>query len=229
MLKSFIKHILLHPKSAPILLACILRLHNKLYDLSGLLATVSNNGIHPKHGILRYKEWFCDRVQPTDIVLDVGSNTGLLPMVIAEKCTFVYGIEMDPVLSKKARERCDKRNIEFLTGDATTHDFTSCRPFTCVILSNVLEHIENRVDFLRRLVNGVAWGDKSKRFLIRVPTIERDWISVYKKEVGVDYRLDRTHVIEHTREQLVEELARAGLRIESLEIRFGEFYLVCYA
>jgi hypothetical protein len=96
-----------------------------------------------------------------------------------------------------------------------------------VTLSNVLEHIENRVDFLRRIVSVVVWSNPaSKKFLIRVPALDRDWLSVFKKEVGVEYRLDRTHAVEHTQQQLVEELAEAGLHIESTETRFGEYYLV---
>jgi SAM-dependent methyltransferase len=218
----------MHPRVAPTALRVVMRLHNHIYDLCGILAVSVNSGIHPKHQILRYKEWFLDRIEVNDVVLDVGSNTGSMPLLMANKCRYVYGIEIDSSLAKKAAEICVKENIEILTGDATAYDYKFCKPITCVTLSNVLEHIENRVDFLRRIVSVVVWSNPaSKKFLIRVPALDRDWLSVFKKEVGVEYRLDRTHAVEHTQQQIIEELAEAGLQIESIETRFGEYYLVC--
>lgn len=228
-MKTVVLRTLMHPRVAPTALRVMMRLHGYLYDLCGVLAVSVNGGIHPKHRILRYKEWFLDRIEPSDVVLDVGSNTGSMPFLMADKCRYVYGIEIDPALAKKAEEICQKANIEILNGDATAYDFRLCKPITCVTLSNVLEHIENRVDFLKRIVSVVVWRNpSSKKFLIRVPALERDWLSVYKKEIGIEYRLDRTHAIEHTRQQILDELVEAGLQIESLETRFGEYYLVCY-
>lgn len=228
-MKSLILKALMHPRIAPIVLNVMMRLHGYIYDLCGVLAVCVNSGIHPKHRILRYKEWFLDHLNSNDVVLDIGSNTGSMLLLMAEKCTYVYGVEVDPELAKKAKKLCQKDNVEILIGDATIFDYACCKPITCVTLSNVLEHIENRVDFLKRIITVVMW-DKSnpKKFLIRVPTIERDWLSVYKYEAEVEYRLDRTHHIEHTRCQFLDELSQAGLRLESLETRFGEYYAVCY-
>lgn len=208
----------------------VLKLHNAFYDLSGILAISINDGVHPKHRILRYKEWFVDHVESNFVVLDVGSNTGAMPSLLAQKAQYVYGIEIDPKHSEVARKRYSNLNLEFLTGDATTYNYENCQPINCITLSNVLEHIEDRVNFLKRLQHGVVWNGATPRlFLIRVPTLERDWLSVYKKELGLEYRLDRTHKIEHTQQQLLEELAAAGLNVVSFETRFGECYVVAVA
>jgi hypothetical protein len=63
-------------------------------------------------------------------------------------------------------------------------------------------------------------------FLIRVPLIDRDWITLYKQELGLEYRLDPTHFTEYTEDQLIEELNSAGLSIRSSRIRYGELYAV---
>lgn len=42
--------------------------------------------------------------------------------------------------------------------------------------------------------------------------INRDWITLYKKELGVEWRLDPTHCTEYTLESLKEELQKAGLK-----------------
>jgi hypothetical protein len=55
---------------------------------------------------------------------------------------------------------------------------------------------------------------------------EREWPVPYKKELGVEWRLDPTHEIEYTQKELQDELFEAGLGISSLDIRWGEFYVV---
>lgn len=203
-------------------------MHNFLYDLAGLLAIVVNCGKHPKHQLLRYQEWFRDHLEPGWVVVDVGSNTGSMAALLASKARHVYGIEIVPRLTAIAKKTHVAANLEFLTGDATNFDYSSCKAIDCVTLSNVLEHIENRVDFIAMLRKRLPWRRSDAcTFLIRVPTIERDWLALYKKEAGVEYRLDRTHEIEHTRDEFMAELTAAGLSVMAFDVRFGEFYATC--
>jgi SAM-dependent methyltransferase len=226
--KALLLRILCGRRVAPYALRWILSAHSRLYDLAGIVAVSANDGIHPKHRLLRYKEWFRDRIGHDWVVVDVGSNTGGMAAMLASKARRVYGIELVPKLVEAARRTYTAPNLEFIVADATKYEYSSCLPIDCVALSNVLEHIVDRVGFLTMLRRNLSWRDPGRRlFLIRVPTIERDWLACHKKEIGVEYRLDRTHEIEHTKAELVQELNDAGLMIESLETRFGEFYAVC--
>jgi len=92
--------------------------------------------------------------------------------------------------------------------------------FDVVILSNVLEHLPGRPLFLRCLYETF----QPERFLIRVPLFERDWRVPLKKELGVEWRLDRTHEIEYTQESFEAEIEEAGLVIAHLEVRWGEIW-----
>ena len=56
--------------------------------------------------------------------------------------------------------------------------------------------------------------------------INRDWITLYKKELGVEQRLDKTRYIEYTLESFKEELEKAGLNLEKYSIQFGEIWAV---
>ena len=85
-------------------------------------------------------------------------------------------------------------------------------------MSNVLEHIDKRIDFLKDIKR------IGKIFLIRVPLINRDWKVILKKNMGVEYRLDKTHFIEYKTESFKQELSEAGYNIISIEKRFGELY-----
>ena len=57
--------------------------------------------------------------------------------------------------------------------------------------------------------------------------IDRDWLSVYKKNIGIDYRLDPTHFTEYTLSDFQKEIKDANLELESYKIRFGEIYAIC--
>lgn len=209
------------------LLRLILRLHNASYRWAGALG-IRSEGMHPKHRLMRYKEWFLDRVAADEVVLDVGSNTGAMPRLLAQKASFVYGVEIDKSLVTAARKANAVGNVEYIHADATRLDYSQLRPISVITLSNVLEHIENRVDFLADLVQRVKWRSGAiGRFLIRVPMVDRDWITLYKGELGVEWRLDPTHFIEYTMDALKHEIGLAGLSIEECEVRFGEAYLVC--
>ncbi len=177
---------------------------------------------------MQYKEWFLENIEPDLVVLDVGCNTGMMPAVMSSKASFVYGIEINCKLIEEAKRKRQSENIEFICADATAFDYTPLRAIDCVTLSNVLEHIEYRVEFLQKLITQIKWNDK-KRLLIRVPMIDREWIAVYKKEMGVEWRLDPTHFTEYTLEQFEDELLRAGVKILSHHIRWGEIYAVCEA
>ena len=56
--------------------------------------------------------------------------------------------------------------------------------------------------------------------------INRDWITLYKKELGVEYRLDKTHYIEYTLESFKKELEKAELKIQNYSIQFGEIWTI---
>ena len=215
---------------ASALLRPMLKIHTLSYKLSGMFASIVHNNIHPKHRIMLYKEWFLDNINKDDVVLDVGCNTGMMPEVMSQKATFVYGIEIEKLHVEVARNLRKKDNIEYICADATTYNYSECMPIDIVTLSNVLEHIEYRIDFLKKLISQIIWKNmNNKQLLIRVPMIDREWITIYKKELGLEYRLDNTHFIEYTFEQFKNELTQSGIKILSYHIKFGEIYAVCKA
>ncbi len=227
-MQHFLKRIIFSKTLAKLLIRPILRWHSRCYSWAGRYAVILNDGVHPKHRILRYKEWFLENIEKGWTVLDIGCDTGMLPLVLAEKAAFVYGIEINKEHVAVARAQHARANIKYICADATTYNYDSCHPIDCVTMSNLLEHIEHRVDFLKKLVHQVKWADENrKRFLFRVPVIDREWIVLYKKELGLDYRLDPTHHIEYTLEQFKKELGQANIVPKKVEIRFGEIYTIC--
>lgn len=220
------KKLLINKTSANLFLKPLLRLDNFLYKMISALA-IEKHGIHPKHGILNYTDWFVQHTSSQDVVLDVGCNTGTLPRALAQAVQFVYGIEIEKHLAAQAKEQTDAENVSYITADATTYDYSEMKPITVVTLSNVLEHIEHRVEFLQKLTTQVKWQD-NPRFLIRVPMRDREWVSIYKKKQGIEWRLDTTHFTEYTQTEFEEEMHQAGLVVDQVSVRFGELYALCH-
>lgn len=191
-------------------------LHNWSYHLISFFA--SHSGTHPKHKIQKYHDFFVSHVSANDRVLDIGCGHGDVSYDVAKKAKLVLGIDIYAPNIAIAQQKYRRDNLSFTVGDALTMDFAES--FDAVILSNVLEHIERRVDFLCQLAR------LSPTILIRVPMITRDWISVYKKQEGFEYRLDDTHYIEYDQETFRREMTRANLHITSMHSDFGELYAV---
>lgn len=188
------------------------------------MAVRVHQGIHPKKAFLKYEDWFLENIDANSVVIDIGSNNGFLAKHLAAKACQVYGIELSQTHVQAANKNNKAENVSFYLGDATQFDYSVLKKADFITLSNVLEHIEDRVSFLKMIIK--ANQDETK-FLIRVPTLERDWISPYLKSLNMEYFLDPTHYIEHTEQEIRNELGQAGLEIKSLTTKYGEYYIVC--
>lgn len=198
------------------LLKVFVWLHNFAYKAISSLVLADNNGQHPKHAILNYEKFYTDNLESTDTVLDIGCGNGTLAAAVAGKVKKVVAIEIEKKNIEEAKRKNARPNIEYILGDATT--WNPEQKFDSILLSNVLEHIEHRVDFLTKI------HTLSNRILLRVPMIDRDWLPVFKRDHGFEYRLDSTHFIEYTIAELNEELAKSGWKLESYSIQFGELW-----
>ncbi len=200
----------------------LLELDKRLYVLSGRASVRYGNGCHTKHRHIKYHDFFIENTPVGSKVLDVGCGNGALTFDIAGKVSGVsiYGIDKVSTNIEIAREKFHYRNIRYVCGDALS-DLPD-EKFDVIILSNVLEHIENRIDFMRTLKDRY----KPSRFIIRVPLFERDWRVPLKKELGIDYRLDVTHHIEYFQEEFLEEIKHSDLCLGKTEFRWGEIWCV---
>lgn len=222
-MQLFLKRMLLmkslNKKLTLFVLKMVLRIHSLSYNLAGSLAhKVEKGGLHPKHRLMNYHKFFVDNISGKDTVLDIGCGNGALTYDVAKKAQKAVGIDLNKKNIETCRNRFSLGNIEFIHGDALTN--LPDERFDVIILSNVLEHIDKRVEFLKSLKR------LASKFLIRVPMLNRSWIDLYKKELGLEYRLDKTHFIEYTLESFNEEMGKAGLRVLDYSIQFGEIWAV---
>lgn len=198
----------------------LLDVHQDAYDQVDLGAIRYDGGVHAKHRLTRYHDFFVERIAPGERVLDVGCGKGELAYDIADRAgASVVGIDVNPWSLAFARERFAHPAVTFVEVDVAA--YVPDAPFDVVVMSNVLEHIEGRVDLLARLRTTA----QPRRVLIRVPVLRRDWVVPLRKELGLRYFSEETHVTEYDRGQLTEELAHAGLRVNELVEVWSELWV----
>ncbi len=201
-------------------LARLFAIQDDLEHVVNERALVHGQGVHPKHRLMRYHDFFVERIANGQKVLDVGCGYGAVARTIARERpgARVVGVDYDKGRLAQARAADNPSNLEFVETDATRALPTG--PWDVVVLSNVLEHITDRVGFLSTLI---AKTD-ARRFLIRVPLFERDWKLPMRREVGANYYSDPDHKIEPMLSEFRAETGAAGLAIDELLTPWGEIW-----
>ena len=179
-----------------------------------------DGGVHAKHRLTRYHDYFVERVRPGERVLDVGCHKGELAHDLAERAdATVVGLDRSAWALGQAQARFSHPRLTYVEGDALT--YTSAEPFDVVVLSNVLEHLEPRVEFLRGLHERLG----AKRLLVRVPVLDRDWTVPLRRELGLPYFSDPEHEVEYDVDLLREELSGAGWVMQEPLLAWGEIWV----
>ena len=201
----------------------LFRLQDDIEKLINERAMALGHGEHPKHRLTKYHDFFVERIGRGSRVLDIGCGYGAVARSIARRveAVTVTGIDFDKRRIAEATAADNPPNLTFVTGDAL--DTLPDGPWDTVVLSNILEHIERRVDFLRRIVQTA----RPRQVLIRVPLFERNWQIALRRELGVAYFSDSTHHIEHTLEQFDREIEDSGLETITRSTLWGEIWAEC--
>jgi ubiquinone/menaquinone biosynthesis C-methylase UbiE len=192
---------------------------NDLSTMIDMVAIRYDQGVHVKHRLMRYHNFFTERIEPGEKVLDIGCGNGALTSDIAEiSGAVVTGIDINEKNIAACRSRFSHPNLSFEQRDAT--QFMPTGHYDVIVLSNVLEHIQDRVKFLDSLCRNY----QPSRLLIRVPMIDRSWHVPMRKELGIAYFSDDTHYTEYTMESFRQEMSEVSLKILYYQINWGEIW-----
>lgn len=177
------------------------------------------NGIHVKHRLMQYHDFFVERLHPGEQVLDIGCGYGAVTYSMAVRAhAKVTGIDLNEKNIMMARKLFHNPNVTFIHGNVLK-DIPE-GSYETIVASNVLEHIENRTEFIRT----VQLLTKPQRWLFRVPMINRHWLVPLRQELGLSFFSDPTHHIEYTQESFAVEMQNAQLTITYLQINWGEIW-----
>lgn len=205
-------------------------LEKELYRFMGKESVRYGGGLHTKHKHIKYHDFFIENIQDCDIVLDVGCGNGAVDIDILRGRNYIniLGIDLNETNINAAKKAYKESGFSVSStdifkcevGNIFDYHFEPDQ-FDVCILSNTLEHLEERVPLLKKLKQ-----IHPRCILLRVPMYCRSWKIPLMEELGIDYRLDNTHFIEYTESQFEEEIDEAGYKIDNFQVRWGEFWSV---
>jgi SAM-dependent methyltransferase len=202
----------------------LLQIYQDAYVGVDLGAIEYDGGVHAKHRLTHYHDFFVDRIDPGERVLDVGCGKGELAYDIAERADAnVTAIDASPWMLEVARQRFAHPRVRYVQADAVGYEPTD--PVDVAVLSNVLEHIAQRVELLQALRERAG----AERLLIRVPVLDRDWTVPLRQEVGLPHFSDPEHKVEYDPQLLREELAATGWEMGEPQLVWGEIWVEALA
>ena len=142
-------------------------------------------------GARNYNAWLFERALPYlgRSVLDVGAGIGTFTALAAADAAAVVALEPDPVFAERLAERfAGMDNVEVVNGDlAELAPDDPPRRFDSIICFNVLEHIRDDGEALRRFRSLLSPGG---HVLLLVPAHRSLW-SPFDESVGHERRYDR--------------------------------------
>jgi SAM-dependent methyltransferase len=199
-----------------------LGLQDRIAVLDDQAAIRLDRGVHAKHRLMGYHDFFVKRIKATDVVLDIGCGNGAVTHDIAVRSgAAVLALDLLPENIALAKRDFSHPNVRYEVADATAT--LPAANITVAVLSNVLEHLADRPGLLRRISRLTG----CRRFLIRVPLFEREWRVPLRRELGMEWRSDPTHDTEYTVESFDEEMRESGLETVHRETRWGEIWAEC--
>ena len=148
-----------------------------------------------------------DRIAPSDSVLELGCGTGdVIGSVTASRR---LGIDNDEARIAIARQRFPA--VEFAVADLRQY---LDRPFDVLVLSHVLEHLDDPEAVLR--------AGQFGRIYVELPDFDADPLNQVRlrRDRSLVYS-DADHVRELRREEAEQMFARAGLTASDSEFRRG--------
>ncbi len=157
------------------------------YDIDGEQYVYKRADPYSSHS--QIIEWI-DQERP-NAVLEVGTATGYLTAEMSKRGCVVTGIEQDQEMAKIAQQHCHK----MIVGDVEHLDFSEVGKYDAIVLGDVVEHLRNPQQFLRKTGKLLKPGGK---VLMSLPNVANIWVRLnlllgrfnYSR-VGI---LDETHL-----------------------------------
>jgi SAM-dependent methyltransferase len=168
------------------------------------------------------KVFILDNIEETSTVLDLGCNLGDISFIIAEKAKEVVGIDYNKNAIEIAKQRHKRHNLKFYNREALEFLKENSKHFDILILSHILEHLDNPKEFL------LDFKDYFKQIYIELPDFDRYYLNHYRKDLNLNLIYsDDDHISEFDRNELRTLLNECNIKILKEEYEFGVQKLWC--
>ncbi len=165
---------------------------------------------HPLRG---RTEVFLDRhLTENDSVVDLGCGNGMLASWVADRVARVVGVDHDRESIDLASTLRQTPSLSFVHDDAGSFLEASDERFDVLLLSHVLEHLDDPEAFLARVAKGF------RSVYIEVPDFEASFHNRLREVLGLSLAYaDDDHISEFGRSEIEALIEDAGLTITDME------------
>jgi SAM-dependent methyltransferase len=168
------------------------------------------------------KKFILENINKTNTVLDLGCNLGDISYLIAERAKEVIGIDRNKIAIEMANQQYKSHNLKFYNIEAIEFLKKNSAPFDILILSHILEHLDDPKMFL------LNFKDHFKQMYIEVPDFDRNFMNHYRKDLKLSLIYsDDDHVSEFDRNELKSLLSECNIEIFKEEFKYGVQKLWC--
>ena len=157
---------------------------------------------------------FLSRAEKPSRILDVGVAAGYLGKILKQRGHHLVGIESDPRVAAEARAHYEYLHVV----DVEQFEFPQGAEFDYILFADVLEHLRDPVELLRRVLPCLNAGGE---IIISLPNVANLFIRVNlmfgRFEYGERGILDKTHLRFFTLATMRQMIHDASCRIVELK------------
>lgn len=185
--------------------------------------TSFKNFTYENHPVRQFsKPFILSNISETSCVLDLGCATGEISNIIAEKAKKIVGIDYDKNAIEIAQKKWQRPNLTFYNREALEFLNNSPDKFDTLVLSHILEHLDNPKEFLAKFKSYFQY------IYIELPDFEKNYFNYYRKALNLKLiYTDVDHVSEFDRDELKSMVNECGMEVIKEEYRFGLLKIWC--
>lgn len=161
-------------------------------------------------------EFLKQNINANQSVIDLGCANGFISFLVAGIARKVVGIDHNKQLIEKAKLNYVSDNLQFYNIDATDFLENNDEKYDVLILSHILEHIDNPNFFLLKYINFFEY------VYVELPDFDGSILNHFRKDMKL--RLiytDDDHVSEFDRYELKKIFSECGIEVLKEEYIFG--------
>ncbi len=172
---------------------------------------------HDTHPVRQMsKKFIMTQIDENSVVLDLGCNLGEISYMVSEVAKEVVGIDYIKNAIDIAKQNFKRDNLSFIHGEALAFLNANDKKFDTLILSHILEHLDDPKGFL------MSFKDHFRYIYIELPDFDRYYFNQYRKDLDLSLiYTDEDHITEFDRDELKALLDECGLSIIREEYRYG--------
>jgi SAM-dependent methyltransferase len=149
-------------------------------------------------------------------VLDLGCKAGDMSALLADRVKKVVGIDHDAEAIDEARRTHRAENLLFVHDDARDFLARDRETYDVLILSHILEHIEEPEAMIRQ------FRDRFRFIYIELPDLDSSPLPRYRRDAKTALQYaDDDHIWEFGRAEALELAASCGLEVLRSEFKYG--------